>query len=486
MTTPPPPCSMQISLETLSALRDDALEATDARRLHAHIPTCAACQARLAGFARVAHTLHIQRDLEPDPLFWRSLQPQLATRRASGPPRRTTLLSGAAATVVVLAMALVFAQVVRMQPGVASTHSSTTAVATTTTASQSPTSHPKPTPLPTATPINFAGLPGPTQVWGPTAALASFTLNGFIVGGITPDGTRLLGYRLAADKQNYDVGYLDIATQQFTTFDESPVRGPTTKLNNPPTCCISDGRFYVGGNGVTVGASTTAGFYYDTQTGQLHTINAAEAFPFGVHAGVIYGVGLTNGKQGLQTLNMVTGVAGSVTALSSAMNYYAFSWPDLVYATSTNGSNQILHVYDLQTGADAAQAPLGDVSMSFIGAALDGDTLFVALSASGLLEIDHSLMPTNVGAPLTSIPGNVEYLPGANARLVVITTQDFSCTTGQTGATCTYILAWDRVDRKLMLLSPSKQGSSFLNGTFLAVMDAVANSVTIYNTATLP
>jgi hypothetical protein len=479
MTTPQAPCSQHVSLETLSALRDDALSADEARHLQAHIPTCAACQNRLAGFARVAHTLHAQRDLEVDPHFWRELQPHLTSRRASGTARRTTLLSGSAAAIVVLALAVVFAQVVRMHPGaVSSTGTSTSST------SPSPTPGGKPTPLPTETPVNLTGLPTPAQLWGPTAALASFNLNGFTVGGITPDGSRLLGYRLAADGKNYDVGYLDIATQQFTAFDESPVNGPT-KPNTPPSCCLSDGRFYVGYNGITGGATGGPPFYYDTQTGQLHQVNTTEAFVFGAHAGILYGRGLINGQPGLQMLNMVTGTVSSIAALSNTMNFYAFNWPYLVYAAYPNNT-EILHVYDLQTGADAAQVPLGDVSQTFIGAALDGDTLFVAMTTSGLLEIDHSLMPTNVSSPLTTIPGDLEYLNGANARLVLITTADDGCTTGSSSAPCVYNLAWDRVDRTLVQLTPSKGASSYLNGTFLAVVDTIAKNVTIYNTATLP
>lgn len=243
----------------------------------------------------------------------------------------------------------------------------------------------------------------------------------------------------------------------------------------------------MGSNGVTDGSSATAVFYYDTQTGQLHRVNAIEAHPFGVHAGVIYDFLLIDGKLGLQALNMITGATSSIAALDNTVNDYAFNWPYLVYAAYPNNM-EILHVYDLQTGADAAQTTLGDVSTSFNGAALDGDTLFVALATSGLLEIDHSLMPTNIGAPLTSIPGAPAYLNGANVRLVTMTTHDSSCTVGQgqTGATCTYSLAWDRVDRKLMLLTPSKLGSSYLTGTFLAVVDSIADTVTIYNTARLP
>jgi hypothetical protein len=61
------PCVLGVGIETLSALRDDALTLTNAEmeRLWSHISTCAACQARLASFDRVAKALRRQRDLEP-------------------------------------------------------------------------------------------------------------------------------------------------------------------------------------------------------------------------------------------------------------------------------------------------------------------------------------------------------------------------------------------------------------------------------------
>jgi len=64
----PAPCVLGVGIETLSALRDNALTLPNAEieRLWSHISTCGACQARLASFDRVAKALRRQRDLEPD------------------------------------------------------------------------------------------------------------------------------------------------------------------------------------------------------------------------------------------------------------------------------------------------------------------------------------------------------------------------------------------------------------------------------------
>jgi anti-sigma factor RsiW len=71
-------CQENISADTLSALRDEALPAAEAQRLRAHIPSCAACQARLADFDRVAAALRAQRELDPGDRVLEGVQARIA------------------------------------------------------------------------------------------------------------------------------------------------------------------------------------------------------------------------------------------------------------------------------------------------------------------------------------------------------------------------------------------------------------------------
>src|SRR5689334_4175562 len=76
-------CPLRIDIQTLSALRDQALGETEAQQLRTHCATCPACRARLAGFDRVAQALRRQRDLEPGSRIWNRLQPALSHKERS-------------------------------------------------------------------------------------------------------------------------------------------------------------------------------------------------------------------------------------------------------------------------------------------------------------------------------------------------------------------------------------------------------------------
>ncbi|HEV2405360.1 MAG TPA: zf-HC2 domain-containing protein, partial [Ktedonobacterales bacterium] len=57
MATNPVECPELVENETLSALRDDLLSGDEAARLREHLPSCAACQARLNEYDEVARAL---------------------------------------------------------------------------------------------------------------------------------------------------------------------------------------------------------------------------------------------------------------------------------------------------------------------------------------------------------------------------------------------------------------------------------------------
>lgn len=490
MTAPNSTCRLGVTLATLSALRDDALAEAQAQTLRAHISTCAACQARLAGFDRVGQALKLQRDLEPRPSIWADIQPQLSRKeRLIMPNSRRSLISGGIAALSVLIVIALFALVLLNHRPVGTSSPIATSLPPSPTPNQTSTPPVKPTPLPTATPISLGGLPSPQEVWGAGAAPATVPVGNLHVAGITADGQRILGYQPSADGKNYDVGWFNVASRTFTTIDQSAVIGPT-KSNNPPDCCVTDGRFVVGANGVAEGASTNIPWFYDTQTGQLHFINSNEFDVIGINNGIVYHMGLSASQQqgALYALHLLTGVDTLVPGTAPIFNVGNFAWPAFTYTSSSDGGNTYaVHVHNLQTNADVALTQLGNVGPTFAFAPLVGDTLFFMQpsGANGMLEeLDHVFTPGSAPLPLTSLAGSNSGVAGANARVVLIGDSDTSCQSG--GVPCNYSLAWDRVLHKLVLLSPSANTNVWLNGNYFAVEDHTTNQVTLYDSSTFP
>jgi hypothetical protein len=479
-------CRLGITLETLSALRDHALDESLAQPLRAHIPTCPACQARLAAFDRVARALSLQRDLEPNQQIWAALQPHvLRKERSPMSTSRRSIISGAIAVISVAIVVALFALVLLNHH---STGTSTSVVATK-PPSQTTTPPTKPTPLPTATPISLNGLPSPQQTWGTGAVQATVNIGTLHVAGITADGQHILGYQLSADGKNYDVGWLTIATHVFTTFDQSPVLG-THKMNNPPNCCVTDGRFVVGGNGISEGASTNIPWYYDTQTGQLHSINSNEFAAFGINNGVVYHMGLSAAQQQgvLYALHLLTGVDTPVPGTASIFNTGTFAWPNFTYTSSSDGGNTYaLHIHNLQTNVDIALTSLGNVEPTLTSVALLNDALFFVQSTGPTNSLEEWDQIFTVGSSfhaVTSFVGNNSDATGANGRVVLIADSDATCQT--VTAPCNYSLAWDRTLQKLVLLSPSHTTDTWLNGAYFLVVDHATNQATIFDATTFP
>jgi hypothetical protein len=100
------PCPLGITEETLSAQRDDLLDAAEARRLSEHVTTCVACQARLRAFDTLARTIQAQRVPDLQPIVWRGLQARLARYSGSRLTHRRLRVSGLAAIAAVVLVAL--------------------------------------------------------------------------------------------------------------------------------------------------------------------------------------------------------------------------------------------------------------------------------------------------------------------------------------------------------------------------------------------
>ena len=472
--SPLAPCRLGISGDTLSAYRDRDLAPAEIQTVRAHIPTCAACQARLAAFDRVAQALRAERDLEPDGRIWATLHPRIIRKEHAAMNPRSIISGGIAALSVIIIVALFAVIFVNHRGGGPATATATLPPGQTTTP---PT---KPTPLPTGVPGTLSGLLTASQVWGTTGATVN--TGSLTVGGITPDGQHILGYQPSADGKNYDIGWLSVATGRFTTFDQSPING-TNKPSNPPNCCTTDGRFIMGANGTSEGASTNAPWYYDTQTGQLHPINSNEFFVVGMHDGVAYHTGLTSSLHSgtLYGLNLLTGQDTPIVGNGAIVNVLDFAWPDFLYTTqNADQINTTLHAHDLQTGAEATLAPLGNVD----SAAIVGDTVFAILlgnTGNHLNEWDHVFTAGSVPKTAITLLGQYNVVSGANARVALVRQ---SCVAGT--SICEYGTAWDRTLGKLVLLSPSTNVDMTLVGDYFILIDHTAHTVTLYNSATFP
>ena len=143
-------CAAGIETETLSALRDELLPASDAARLREHVPSCAACQARVAAFDEVARALLRQRELEPGDRILRGVRRRAAEGRGMRALTRRRVWSGLGALASVAAVLLLFIYVFGQQGGrgagpLAGTPPSTrgpSATTTTSSATSTPASGP--------------------------------------------------------------------------------------------------------------------------------------------------------------------------------------------------------------------------------------------------------------------------------------------------------------------------------------------------------
>ncbi len=128
-------------------------------------------------------------------------------------------------------------------------------------------------------------------------------------------------------------------------------------------------------------------------------------------------------------------------------------------------------------------------------AALDGDTLMYLFTPSGsdiasLYELGHVMLGAGAGqpAPLVSLPAELAGTaarPLAGPRLFAFTAEDVLCAGYNL---CNYSLAWDRVLKELVLLSPASTTALDLSGNSLMVGPNPTQSggVTIYDTASFP
>lgn len=126
-------CALALSPAVLSAWRDDALPGAEAARVAAHIPTCAACQVRLADYDELARGLAAIR--VPEPVGGYGRNPRTRAGNIGNRGRGPKLVGGLGALAAVALLALAFAQVFH----VFGQRTGTTATKTPIAATQTPT-----------------------------------------------------------------------------------------------------------------------------------------------------------------------------------------------------------------------------------------------------------------------------------------------------------------------------------------------------------
>ncbi len=496
-----PPCALGLDTATLSALRYGALPPSEERRLREHVATCAACQARLAGFEQIATALRGQRELDPGDHVWLGVQTRAADRptRVSawmGSGRSAATWRGLAAVASIALVVGLFTTV--LANGAGNRLGSGTSF--------------KPTFAPTLPPTSPAI--SAQQAWGPNAAI--MTLNtqldathAFRATAISPGGRYLLGYAfLEPDSKSSTsrvTGYFDLTTRRFTAL------GIPQPSHFPPDCCTMDTHYLLDiedtAPGTTGGPNSLAYYSYDLNTKTLWQF--AQGTDYGQVVRVLgdHGLVLLGTGQGIEVVDLTTHhVTQLQVPVSGATDAgpWAFTWPYIVYSVSQpgGGGTSTTRARDLETGQDIALPQMDAIDGGAMGIAgpmsIAGDTLFIAQAVTNvtnnpqigqyvttLFEDDAFFTSSAPPRRLASYAGELRAI--ANARLVSMGTGNAE------GA-----IVWDRAEQRFVQVAASInpsyaiQPTASLAGHFLAVMQPLdpnsvssAQQVTIYDTDTL-
>ena len=415
-------CQENISAETLSALRDEALDAAEAGRLRAHIPGCAACQARLTDFDRVSSALRGQRELDPGDRVLDGVRARIAegARRPLGgriiwnmrngsDGRR--LWAGLAALAPVAAIILLFVYVfagIGQHPITSSTPTVSRATPTPTVFKQSqPTATPALVQVPAFTPSVPAA-----QAWRSfkPAIDVTFKPSGtteFIPNVFSSDLTTIGGVFLtfgsSTNQMHMRLAYYTIATGAITKL--SPTWGGYDGLWGGMRAI--DSRFIVYGftdqPGATCGDCHNTLWSLDRATGKTWQFNAglggdlldytsADHVVFASVTGQVWVADLT-----AHTVKVALPIGSqpytASTQPTADERLLGFQWPYLLYAetpaaTPPAQATTTLNILDLATGVKTpVTAPMHDQNGAVIdpaagvsNLALVGRTLYAIVS----------------------------------------------------------------------------------------------------------
>lgn len=408
-------CAEGVAPERLSALRDDALPASEAQLLREHIAGCAACRARLKNYGAMTLALRQQRELEPGERIVSGVNARLARGVRPGGRRTRRLSAGLAALAPVAAIILLFVYLFsglagRERP--ATTKTPTAAIATA-------------TPRATAT-AGVDGLPPMTPsvsgdtAWGAlnpsTAFITTISPQTFVPQAMAPDGRTLVGVQEPASTATagttpvFALGTYDPQTHQFTAV------GPTWKGYASAGGAIGIDDHYIvysvnDAPGATCGECNQTLSAIDRQTGATWTFDPAPAQGSGAQymgvqqayfsndhvafVSILGQVWVADLATHRVTLTLPVG-AKPATASSQPgpdIRVLSFAWPYLIYTISTSAEPQpALDILNLQTGVNTTTAiktsallspqNSNSVSVSFVAAYLSGGALYIVTATT--------------------------------------------------------------------------------------------------------
>lgn len=540
-------CAEGVTPERLSALRDAALTPAEAERLRAHIATCAACRARLAGYDALAAALRQQRELEPGERIVNGVRARLATRRLRL-RRPRGIWAGIATLAPVAAIILLFVYVFsglagRARPATASTP---TVVLPTPVATNQfgkpvyPTVTPALVTLPPMTPsvsaaTAWGALSPAATVQTPSAANTLFSFD-----ALSPDATTLIGTQL--DHADPGTGREDVYLISYDIASHTYRRlGPQwTGYGAPWGGAASVSARYIiyvfnSQPGATCGVCNNTLWTYDRQTGATWKIDPGAQYS-GALGDIVSGdhIAFTSIEEQVWvadpaarqvTLSLPVGAQpASPTAPSTTpqagVRLDGFVWPNLIYEYSppqTNPNTPVvtsLRITNLQTHVTTIVSPSLSETLGFQNSAamssgvswatLSGDTLYIGAgtNANGvdqrgatvqatfgtLYRITHVFSGANAGQPETLarwMDTSTTASPAGtlNARLILLGSG--------------YV--WDIAEGKLVQLpstsaTASQTQTASLSGEYLMLTHTVNTSDpqtpttvgAIYDTATLP
>lgn len=486
-------CTENISDETLSGWRDfPSRSDEEMAHFREHTYSCPACRQRLAEFEMVATALRREREIEPDGRILMGVRARAGRMRTlSRFHMSRRIWSGLGALAAVAALVLLFGYVF---DGIAGQPNSVSTVPAGKTPIASQVVSPSPTlpPVPAVAPIVNA-----QTAWGTYAATTFSTkldaTHVFEVGGITPDGRSLLGYRVTLTvsgqvDQNVpaEEGSIDASTRQFTSI------GLTSPAPYADNCCIADGHYLLAEQdtspGATCGLCHLTYWSYDINTGQKYLIAKGSDFQLIQDVFLSHGLLVMWTGTGVKVADLATRSITSMPEIPASARPAAFSWPYLLYTVTTNdGASSQTHVHDLSNQRDIVLPQIDANNVGSGTVVFSGGTLFLvagqpilpgtpssSTGATVLYELDSFMEPGAALKPIATYKGSLE-VSGANGRLVVFGGPDG--------------LVWDRAEQRFVRLGIS----CVLSGNYLVPIgegrDGTGNvptSANVYDTRALP
>lgn len=488
-------CPANISDEMLSGWRDFPPSPSERARIHEHVAACPACQRRQAEFELVASALLRQREIEPGERILSAVrQPASRVGARSYRVASRRVWSGLGALAAIAAVVLLFVYVFGGIAG-RSTSLPTATRGTGKTPIASQTLSPAPTlpPAPALAPVVDA-----RAAWGAHAAATFNTrldaTHVFEVGGITPDGLDVLGYRITlpasgqiAPAAPAEAGFVNISTRQFTSI------GLTDWADFSYGCCMADGHYLLMVQDVTPQATCSvcdlAYWSYDMDTDQKYLIAKGTDFQTIEDTFFSHGLLVMWTGEGVKVADLATHAMTAVPGIPASARPSAFSWPYLLYMVTMgdNVSSQT-RVRNLSTGQDLALPQVDGDNVSDGTVLMLGDTLFVVESqpalpgtptgSTGPTTLYQLDAFTNPDATLKAVAtySDTFSMSSANARLILISSHQNS-------------LAWDRAEGRFVSLgSPYILSGNYLigNTSGTAGNGSVPTTVSIFDTTKLP